>query len=308
MVKKLFLSLLFLFLFIIAVAPYSLVHAHSNSTPSGEEQETNKFRISLFPEDTYEIAFFHEPQKSESKFTMRLYYKGVVAGCAHMDDVTSEKDQEKYNFENGISTKVTNNVLKVIISQPAIADSNENPRYSDYDCDIKHNESYVDLEVDRDMLIKKKIKKMGFNNIKTGDFGDFEIDVNKDRFIIKTPSENGELWQTLWFFPKNSIVLIAPKAKSDINVLEQLKEFGVKRGLVPMEEVLDGYKLPRNAKNYMFFTDPKGQIISKINSETNSFDIGAITATKTYYGPRGAQEEPYNIDVMARLPLIRKVR
>jgi len=307
MVQKLLLSLL-LFLFASPLALHSTAYAHSSGNTSEEEKESDDFRISLFPENVYEIAFFHEPQKSESKFTMRLYYLGVVAGCAHMDDMTSEKDQEKHNFINGISTKITNGTLKVIISQPAISDSDENPRYTNYDCDIKHNESYVDLEVDRDMLIKKKIKKIGFKNIKTTDFGNFEIDVNKDRFIIKTPSEHGEVWQKLWFFPKNSVMLIAPKAKSNVNVLEQLKEHGAKYGLIPMDKVLDGYKLPITAKNYIFFADPKGKVAPKIKPENNSYDLGTVTATKTYYGPSGAKEEPYEIDVMAKLPLIRKIK
>ncbi len=307
MVQKLLLSLL-LFLFASPMALHITAYAHSGANTSEEEKESDEFRISLFPEDTYEITFFHEPQISESKFTMRLHYKGVVAGCAHMDDITSEEEQEKYNFKNGISTKITNGTLKVLISQPVINDSDENPRYTSYDCDIKHNESYVDLEVDRDMLIRKKIKKMGFKNIKTADFGNFEIDVNKDRFIIKTPTEHGETWQTLWFFPKNTIMLIAPRAKADVNVLEQLKDFGVKRGLTPMEDVLDGYNLPNTANNYMFFVDKKAKIVSKLTPEHNNYNIGKITATKTYYGPKGAREEPYTLDVMAKLPLIHKIK
>ena len=307
MVQKLLFSLLFTFMaatFFIS-SPAHAQYAGGNT--SVDEEEDEEFRISLYPEHTYDVTFFQEPRVSESNFTLRLSYEGTVGGCAHLEDMTKEKDQEKYNFKNGVSTKVVSGTFEVIISQPVLVDSDDNPRYTSYDCEIKHNDSYVDVNINRDFLIKKKIKKIGFKNIKTADFGDFDIDVNKDRFILKTPSPKGELWYTLWFFPKNSIVLLAPKANSNLDVKEQIKDFALARGLVPMENVLEGYRLPHSARNYMFFDDPKGRYANKLSAENNSLDVGSITATKTYYGPNGAQEEEYEIKLYAKLPLVRKI-
>ena len=308
MVQKLLFSLLFSFM-IASFLVHIPAHAqYGGADSSEEEEEDEEFRISLFPEHTYSISFFQEPRVSTKEFTMRLSYEGTVAGCAHMEDMTKEKDQERYNFKDGVSMNLTAGILEILISQPVLVDSDEEPRYTSYDCDIKHNDSYVDVKLNRNYLIKKKIEKIGFKNVKTADFGDFDIDVNKHRLILKTPSRKGEVWYTLWFFPKNSVVLIAPKAKSGLDVKEQIKEFAVSRGLVPMEQVLDGYTLPVTAENYMFFNDPKGVFTSKLSEESNDLQVGKITATKTYYGPNGAQEEPYTIDLHAKLPLVRKIQ
>lgn len=308
MVQKLLFSLLltvFTVSFFIASPSYAQ-YAGGNS--SKEEKVDEEFRISLFPEDTYGIAFFHEPHLSENKFTLRLFYYGTVSGCAHMEDLTKEEDMEKYNFVDGITTKIVSGTFEVIISQPSLVDSDDHPRYTSYDCDIQHNDSYVDIKLDRDYLIKKKIKKMGFKNIKTGDFGDFDIDINQDRFILKTPSEEGQIWYKLWFFPENSVVLLAPQAKLGMDVKDKIKDFAAQHGLVPMDDVLDGYTLPHSASNYVFFDDPKGVFTRKLSEENNSMNVGQITAMKTYYGPSGTKQEPYSLDVIAKLPLVRKIQ
>ena len=287
----------------------SSAHAqYAGGNSSTEEKIDEEFRISLFPEDTYGIAFFHEPHKSEKDFTLRLFYYNTVAGCAHMEDLTKEEDQEKYNFVDGIATKIVSGIFEVIISQPSLIDSDDHPRYTNYDCETKHNDSYVDLKLDRDFLIRKKIKKMGFKNIHTADFGDFDIDINEQRFILKTPSQEGEIWYKLWFFPKNTVVLMVPQAKLGVDVKSDLKDFAMERGLVPLEDVLDGYQLPANAHNYMFFDDPKGVFASKLSEENNSLNAGTITAMKTYYGPGGTKQEPFSMDVIAKLPLVLKTQ
>lgn len=296
MVQKLLFSLLFL----VFTAPF-LLHGPAHAKDNKKDDEADKYRISLFPENWYEMSFFNNPRQSESIFTIRLFYHGVAAGCGHMKDLTSEKDQKRYEFKNGISTDIVNGTLKVLISQPTLVESDEDPRYTNYDCDIQHNESYVDLKLSRDAMIRKKIKAIGIKNVKTGDFGDFDIDINKERFIFKGKSPHGESWQTLWFFPKNTVILSAPKASAGIDVKEQIKTFAAARGLVPMENVLDGYKLPVTAHNYMYFNDPRGVYANKLNEEQNDLVAGTITATKTYYGPNGPQEEPYTLELHARL-------
>lgn len=308
MVQKLLFTLLFTLLTASIFISSAVKAQYSGANSSTEEKVDEEFRISLFPEDTYGIAFFHEPHKSEKKFTMRLFYYGSVSGCAHMEDLTKEEDQEKYNFVDGVSTKIVSGIFEVIISQPSLVDSDDHPRYTNHDCDIQHNDSYVDLTLDRDFLIRKKIKKMGFKNIKTADFGDFDIDVNEDRFILKTPSPEGEIWYKLWFFPKNSVVLLAPQAKLGVDVKDKLKDFAMKHGLVPLENVLEGYTLPHSAHNYMIFDDPKGVFTSKLSEEENALNAGTITATKTYYGPNGTKEESFSMDVIAKLPLVRKIQ
>lgn len=308
MVQKLFFSFLFT-LFAVSFLLNTPANAqYSGGNTSTEEKMDEEFRISLFPEDTYGVAFFHEPLKSDKTFTLRLFYYNTVSGCAHMEDLTKEEDQEKYNFVNGVTTKIVSGTFEVIISQPGLIDSDDHPRYTNHDCEINHNDSYVDIKIDRDFLIKKKIKKIGFNNIYTADFGDFDIDINEERFILKTPSPEGELWYKLWFFPKNSVVLLVPLAKLGVDVKDKLKDFAAKRGLVPMDQVLDGYTLPHSAHNYMFFNDPKGVFASKLSEENNSLNAGTINATKTYYGPGGTKEESYSMDVIAKLPLVRKIK
>lgn len=294
MIKKILLSLLTL-----AVISPTATNAQSGGQTTTIRIKTDS--ISLFPRNYYTLAFFNDPRISESDFTIRFRAYGVVAGCASMaEDTLPEGQEDMYkNIKDGAQIKYVPKKLKIAILDRVISLDEEDPRYTPHDCSIKHNESFVDIPLNRDNLIKRGIEKIKLDSIKYGDFGEHEIEVDESRVTLKLKSWAGEYWPTFWFFPSNSIVLKTTSAKHGEDVTEMIREFGISHGLIPMEDVLEDYKLPHTAKDYVYFTDPSRRFLERLNDETPSIFVGKINPTRTIYGVDGPRELSYAVDVMA---------
>lgn len=230
---------------------------------------------------------------------MRFQAVGVVAGCATMKKGhLSKADKEQYkNIKDGAQVDYLGKKVRVAILDTQLKISDKDPRYGNHDCTKSHNISYVDIDFDRDDLIKKGTNKLELKSVKYGNFGEHELDVNKDRLIFKVKTSEGEYWPTFWFFPSNSITLYATGAKQGENVTELIREFGISHGLIPMEDVLDGYNLPHTALSHVFFADPTGKFINRLNEDNQSAFVGKIKPTRTVYGVDGPREESYGVDL-----------
>lgn len=297
MVQKFLLAALLILLF----APISTFAQHKGQTT---EEEINLNSTHLFPRHYYTLRFMSDPRQSESEFTMRLQAYGVVSGCAEMEKGRVEKELRKRYAEaikNGYQISYLGKRIRIeILDNDVKVNKKKHPdRYSPHDCNIKHLISYTDVKLDRDKLLKQKAEKIQFESVKYGDFGEYDIDVNEDRFILKVNTGGSEVWYHFWFFPSNSIVLKATAAKQGENVTELIREFGISHGLIPMEDVLDGYKLPHTAMSHVFFTDPTGKFINRLNNENQNAFVGKIKPTRTVYGVDGPREEAYGIDLHA---------
>lgn len=271
--------------------------------------EKDRKPVDLLPNHAFRVSFIHNSSESESAFTMRLSQCGVVAGCGQSEDDTSPKDQKRFHFKDGVATKFMSGRLEVIMSMPKTFNDDEDPRYSNYDCEVKNSENYVDIKLDRDELIKKKIKKIAFKTTLI-DLGNYEIDTNKDRLIFKAKRFDGSegKWIKLWFFPKNTISLTVPGSKTGQNLKIDIRDYGLAHGLVPMDEELDGYISPSNVINSMYFNDPKRIYTRQISAQNNNIKIGDMTNQRTFYGPNGPVQQPYVMGVYAALPLTRIIQ
>lgn len=234
---------------------------------------------------------------------MRLQSYGVASGCAEMKKGRVEKELRKRYKEaikNGYQVSYSAKGVRVeILDTEVKVNKKKHPdRYGTHDCDIKQLISYADIKLNRDELLKRGTEKIQIESIKYGDFGEHDLDVSKDRFIMKVKGNSGEYWHKFWFFPSNSIALEAPSAKQGQDVTELIREFGTSHGLIPMESVLKGYEIPYTAKNYVFFTDPSGKFINRLNDDTPNALVGKIQTTRTVYGVDGPREETQAIDLL----------
>ncbi len=279
--------------------------SHAQRKGQTTEVRINSKSTSLFPRNWYALSFFGNPRESETKFTMRFQAHGVVAGCATMKKgrVPHGLKSIYKNIKDGAQVKYSAKKVKVSILDTELNVKKRAARYDNYDCDKKHNISYVDIPFDRDQLIKREIKNIRLESIKYGNFGEHELDVNEDRIILKIAPDRGNYWATFWFFPSNSIVLEAASAKQGQDLTEIIREFGISHGLIPMEDVLEGYELPHSVKNYVFFTDPSRRFIGQLNDEKQSAFVGKITPTRTIYGVDGPREVANPLDVHASYPV-----
>lgn len=198
--------------------------------------------------------------------------------------------------------------MEVMLDVPMVANNDGKPRYSEHDCEISHLESYVDLRFDRDQLIKKNIKEFVFK-IPEADLGKYEVDISKERLIFKSKisEEISEEWLTLWFFPRGTIKLYTPDAKQGMDVISKIRNFGKENGLIPLEEVLDGYTLPHQANDYTYFVDPEKTYLKQLSPKNNNKHIGDIIIQKTFYGgSNGSKEIEIPLPVYATVVIERK--
>ncbi len=290
MLQKYLLSF-FLLAITFVLSPYAYARtSYDNQTMNIEIDEKDAETISIFPRTFYVVSFFNNPNISESDFTMRLSAFGEVTGCAHMSG-------------DSLEIKRVNDTIRLKVTDPEIELDNEKPRYSNYDCEIKNNKAYIDVPLSRDELIKNKIKKFQLKSEKYGNFIESQVNISKEKIeFTANASKTSSSMITFWFFPKNSLVLSAPKAKIGQDIQDLIREFGISRGLIPMDKALKGYEMPHNMKNSMFFTNPSGHIIKQINNMGENIEIGTITPTRTVYTSEGSIQEPYSLSITASFP------
>lgn len=299
--------------FLISALFLSLLAPQESYAQIGGDQSTQvnirSRSSSILPRNRYNLSFFDDPSvQSESGFIMRFMAEGVVAGCAQMKKGRipfAQRDLYK-NVKDGAQVDFSSDRANVAIVDTRVDLNDREPRYSLSDCEIKNSVSFVDVPFDRDNLIERGIKKFEITSVIYGDFGQHEIDINKDRFIFKSPTpDSGEIWSTYWFFPPNSVTLIASKTKQGLDLKDVIREFGISHGLVPMDEALEGYTLPHTAKNYVIFADPRERFSSQLET-SDSVPVGVVRSSRTIYGVNGPTEQEVVLDVSAIRPFAQK--
>ena len=161
---------------------------------------------------------------------MRVAQYGTIAGCAQLQFGDGPVGQAN-PFEGQTTKKYVSDRLDIKLDLPVIANKDYDPRYTNYDCETSHLQAYVDIDLDRDVLLERNIKKFSFEANEL-ELGNYDIDLNKDRLIFKSKplEDTEETWLTLWFFPRGTLKLYVPEAKSDMNVVQEIRDFAVAKG------------------------------------------------------------------------------
>lgn len=250
------------------------------------------------------VEIYNNPEESISDFTVRLANPSQYSGCAHMID-------------GDATTEIQGGIAKSNITETEIQLAHH-PRYTNHDCVIKQNISFIDIPMNRDELMQGGITTLAFSS-NYGDLGSYEILVSEEKIDIiipYTPSKPGENQKIttkqapmnkdytlrFWFFPKNSVMLSAPHARLGTDVREHLNKFAQKRGLVPMEKVFEGYEVPRNSNHYALFTDPNGLVTNQLGNRKTTI-LGTIDITRKAFDINGPKEQVSPIEVRASYPI-----
>lgn len=292
----------FLFLLLTALLSTTLfqTNALAQIDDNSEVVEIDYDTVSLFPRNFYTVEMFNNPSVSESDFTLRIASYGVVSGCAEM----TKSKQEVNEINDRIQISVKDSEIRVKKRQP---------RYTNYDCKTNELLSYHDVKFNRDDMIEKGIKKIALRAERKDvtkkksyqDFGEIEIlELTKEKIEFEDYAPvYGKRLVRLWFFPKNTVVLVAPNAKQGVDVKDQIRAYGEQElGLTSIEDRFEGFTLKATANNYVLFQDTNGNIVENLENIGEYNQVGNITLTRTVYGPNGAEEEPFSIPVMATLP------
>lgn len=250
---------------------------------------------SLFRRDFYVVNVFNIPSESESDFTIRYQSYGEVSGCAEMSKARVELKETLDNIK-----------IEARDAEPRV--QKRDPRYTNYDCDIKTNRAYFDVKLNRDELIEKGIKTLGLQSARYGEFATSELDVSEKKIDILTKTEESENLITFWFHPENTVILTVPKASADINIQKEIKDFAKTLGLTPIEDYFnDGneerkYELPYTAKHYAVFLDAQNVYADKVSANQESIKIGELELMRDFYTAQGKTQQPYKVDVQLSIP------
>lgn len=286
MSKKYFLRAFLLFVFVGISFPQDVF---AQITPGGTERITLRRSKSLLPRDHYNVEFYNDPQYSENLFIMRLFPSGEVSGCANMRKGSAQ-------------TKILMDQLELKVADPIYTVNTRQPRYSQYDCDVSIGGTIIDIPLDRDALIRDNITKIALESRQYGPFMTSELKISEEKLELYTPSNDGGSLVTFWFFSPNDIILHAPNAPTGVNVQLELRQFAQERGLVPLEQVYNDFELPYNALHYALFKNENGDIAGQLEHADDYIKVGSIEKMRILLGPDGPYQEPFQMDVIARLP------
>lgn len=254
--------------------------------------ELEDFIAGIVPRNAYQIELTQPPEAAEGEFFIRLSVPMNVTGCAKMTKSESEK-------------VVSTRSLRINVIDPQLKSRGKDVvRYGNYECRPQTNDVSINIPVNRDELLANKIERITIQSDKYGPVANFKIEVTQQTFDILTENEQGDVSrkQRIWFMPKDTVVLFAPHVKLGKDVSEMLLETGFSNGLVPLEDVIEGFTMPENVKNVRYFSDPSRKIRRQLQTADDMVSIGSISPTRTIYGADGAYEESYTVEVFARLP------
>ena len=260
------------------------ISAHADVKDYEQEEGTI---TNLLSRSYYKVSFFNTPHLSDNTFTMRVQAFGKVSGCAHTTGSYVEIDKS-------IGT------LKIEVVESEILLDDKEPLYSNHECEIKQNESFFDVLLDRDQMIEDEIEKISLRSREYGDFSTVEIKVKEDSIKLTIPGNQQEYNTTFWFLPQNTVVLEAPKAKNRDDVRDAIRAFGIDNGLTPIKKPFKSYELHHDLHNYVVFSDTKGRFTKGLDSLDERTPVGQVTLSKTRYGANGPAEELYNLELVAK--------
>ena len=254
-----------------------------------EDDEDFEPYYSLMDRSYYTVRFLRNPNEGSGKFTMRVTSPGTLSGCLTMS-------------EPEVTVKRSIKKIKIELVDSEIELKDDETHYGNYMCDKETHTAYFEVTLDRDELIENKVESIMIDSEKYGQFTEDKINVTKERIVLRTLYPWGVEHITYWFYPENTVILHVPKAKAGEDVKPLIHAFAEQRGLVPMEDILDGFELPYWANAMMYFTDPSGAIIRQLSGPGGNEVVGTITTQHPIHTRNGEIMQTSTLDVMARKP------
>lgn len=281
-------------LFFLSVFTFGLILPLTPSIAQSHPPESKEVYVSeglrgLFARDIYEAELLQDPTKPDGDFMLRLSSPGVVSGCAEMT-------------EGNVEIKYMSKRISLEVLDPEIKLKKDKRYYGAYECSIEHNRSVLSIPLNRDEMIENNVEKFSLKSEKYGDFAGAEVKVTQEKIDIFATDDKGKNITTMWFLPKDTVILYAPEAKANTDVTAYLDELAYSYGLIPLEKKLDGFERHHADKNLVYYFDPSRTVRKKLKTVDESVPMGNITPTMTMRGPEGEYEKPYTLRAFAKLP------
>lgn len=249
------------------------------------KSEDEWYASQILPNYLYNIHFLRIPGERPTQTVLRIITPVAITGCLTMKNPT-------------VKIQSYGQTMQLTLGETGIH-LDRSVRYAHYQCDMHYKYAYVDVPLDRDQLIENGTKKITMKSA-IGHLADIDLDVNEQR-MTATVKNGGDIL-THWFYPENTVVLIAPMAKMDETTRADITEAAKAHGLVPLSDRIASFDTDAYSKNALFFVDRSDNLSKKIDAAGKPVIFDTISVPDTYSGPNGSYTQPANIDVFARLP------
>jgi hypothetical protein len=239
---------------------------------------------SLLPTGEQFVYFVRTPDEKSNEAILRLVTPVSVSGCMNMIPPT-------------VAMRQGAGMLAFKIQSGDVA-LDKSVRYAHYQCHQGSNVAFADIKLNRDELMRKKIKALTFQS-EGGGMDTYNIEWSGDKLTLlpKTafafkPFEGSGRADPLshYFYPDNAIVLYAPAAAKDADLEGPIENLAMSKGLTRA-----------SVPGADYFIDQQ-KILSGSLAFGSSAYVGTINAREKFQGPNGPYDQEKPLDIYARRP------
>ena len=317
--------LLFLLFGFFASVPATITVAQDFDFGDEDEDEgpkvINQYDDKYRPNQQYDDYGTKDFKPQGAKLVPNFFYYGIVTrpSYAGPDDLNLTMMSPGsvsgclYSEPPSVKTEIAGKTLKIEMVDPLLDADWETVRYFHYDCKTQTTTQKIDITLSKDRLIRNDINKIVLANDEFGTVGEFEIELDKNKIVVKADplyemifgrrGRGGKQVVTHWFYPENTLVLFSSSIDlRDEKNREKAIALGRSKGLVPLEEVLEGFETGDKKEKLLYMVDTANVFSDETNEESSAFVLGTVTAGETFYGPQGAYEKPVKKPIYAKSP------
>jgi hypothetical protein len=260
--------------------------------PEGPASKDDKKDKNFTAVNGFTLHFVRDLNVGADEAVLRISQPVSVNGCV---DITMEPPVVE---QRGAAISIT-------VKQPKIV-LNKKPQYSTHGCRMKMTGANADVKLNRADIMENGVKQIAFKVSGAPDTYMVDVTHNRLTLIPKTsymfkPNIGMGMPDpmTYWFYPVNTIVLIAPRATQDVT--EEITKLAHRNQMVGLEDTLIGFEQPPARENKLYFVDQTGKTAKQIDTEGTVF-LGQVPQLTAYRGAQGTYEKETGIDVLAHRP------
>lgn len=254
----------------------------------------------LLPNFSYNFAMLRKPQASPDDLNLYISSPGTITGCLSKESAS-------------IQTVKIGPALQIRIKEGQTDIDRETVRYYHYECKPETGMVEMHLTLSKDRLIKDKITKLTLFSEAVGPFNDIMLDIHSDRIEVSSklvdlsrfgiPAQTSSQTLTHWLYPENTMILYSSAVdltheKTRSNVLRLARRLG----LTPLDELIPAFKKEIRHNDKMLVVDTSGRFKDRLTDQRDTFVLGKIRQSETYFGANGPYEKAIEQTIYARMP------
>lgn len=255
---------------------------------------TQSHAQSVMPNNYYDLSVVRGDNYEDGDFNIRLTSPTSVSGCVKIEPPR-------------IETIDAGPVLYMTLKEGAVRAQEERRFTQSGGCTMNSGPSFVDIPLNKNTIEENGIKRIDLKSNAAGKLFDIALSTSENKVRIdsqlKAPVTDDRIEKHKiidhWFYPKNTLVIFTPDMEKSSEKQEQLKEFAMGLGMMPLGSIIPDYTPAQMDVKQLFFVDVKDNLGEDLGPK-NTITIGTIKDFETYQGPTGEYQKATNQTVFAR--------